>query len=203
MRAPSVAAGLRARPEHSRSRGGQGRPPVPMLGALVFAIVASGCTPRVEGTVTNIDGQPVDLATYRGKVLVIVNVASECGYTPQYADIQALYAKYQDRGVEVLAFPSNDFGGQEPNDRAAIKELAQREYGATFAMFDKVHATGPEIAPLYAFLTTKALPKEQRGPVKWNFEKFIVDKSGKVVARFPSKIEPLDPKLTQTIESLL
>jgi glutathione peroxidase len=173
--------------------------------AALFALAICACTPRVEGTVTDIDGAQVDLATtYRGKVLVVVNVASECGYTPQYADLQALYAKYKDRGVEVLAFPSNDFGGQEPNDRAAIKQFAQSEYGATFPMFDKVHATGPEVAPLYAFLTsTKTLPEEQRGPVKWNFEKFVVDTSGKVVARFRSKVEPLDPQLTQTIDGLL
>jgi glutathione peroxidase len=183
-------AGLRARHTHV---------------ALAFlALTTAACTPRVEGTVTNIDGAAVDLASYRGKVLVIVNVASECGYTPQYADLQALYAKYKDRGVEVLAFPSNDFGGQEPNDRAAIKQFAQSEYGATFPMFDKVHATGPEVAPLYSFLTsTKTLPESERGPVKWNFEKFVVDRSGKVVARFRSKTEPLDAALTQKIESLL
>jgi glutathione peroxidase len=179
-----------------------GKRMVPLC-VVLLALLAGACTPRVEGTVTNIDGEQVDLAKYRGKVLVIVNVASECGYTPQYADLQALYAKYRDRGVEVLAFPSNDFGGQEPNDRAAIKQFAQTEYGATFPMFDKVHATGPEIAPLFALLTTKALPEDKRGPVKWNFEKFVVDRSGKVVARFPSKVEPLDPQLTQAIESAL
>jgi glutathione peroxidase len=177
---------------------------LPPVLAFTVALLAGACTPRVGGTVTDIDGNAVDLAaTYRGKVLVIVNVASECGYTPQYADLQALYAKYKDKGVEVLAFPSNDFGGQEPNDRAAIKQFAQTEYGATFPMFDKVHATGPDIAPLYAFMTTKALPEDKRGPVKWNFEKFVVDRSGKVVARFPSKVEPLDPTLTKTIDALL
>ena len=150
----------------------------------------------------DINDKEVDLAQYKGKVVLLVNVASECGYTPQYADLQALQARYQTRGVEVLAFPSNDFGGQEPGDRAQIKALAVKEYGATFALFDKVHATGPQIAPLYEMLTT-TVDERLRGPVKWNFEKFIVDKRGKVVARFPSKVEPLDPALTSAIDALL
>lgn len=174
---------------------------------LVGALLSSACAPAcgqsvVDQTVVDIDGNSVKLSDRRGKVLVIVNVASECGYTPQYADLQALQARYQSRGVEVLAFPSNDFGGQEPGDRAQIKALAVKEYGATFALFDKVHATGPQMAPLYEMLTTK-VDKPLRKPVKWNFEKFIVDKRGKVVARFPSKVEPLDPALTSAIDALL
>ena len=164
--------------------------------------MAAACGPKVDHTVVDIDGNAVKLSDYRGKVLVVVNVASECGFTPQYADLQKLYATYQARGVEVFAFPSNDYGGQEPGDRAKIKELAVTEYGATFKLFDKVHATGPEIAPLYEMLTTK-VAEPLRGPVKWNFEKFVVDKTGTVVARFPSKVEPLDPALTAAIDAVL
>jgi glutathione peroxidase len=116
--------------------------------------------------------------------------------------LQQLHERYKEKGVVVLGFPSNDFGGQEPGDNAAIKAFASKEYGVTFPLFDKVHATGAEIAPLYKFLTEK-VDEKLRGPVKWNFTKFVVDKTGKVTARFDSKVTPLDAELTSAIEKTL
>jgi glutathione peroxidase len=151
----------------------------------------------LDHVVTDIDGKPVDLKSLRGKVLLIVNVASECGYTPQYAELQQLYTSYKDKGLVVLGFPSNDHGGQEPADDAAIKAFASSEYGVTFPLFAKVHTTGSEMAPLYKSLTS------QKGPVKWNFTKFLVDRQGVVRERFDSGVEPLSPKLTGAIDALL
>lgn len=148
-------------------------------------------------SVTDIDGQKVALKSLRGKVLLVVNVASECGYTPQYAELQQLYTAYKDRGLVVMGFPSNDHGGQEPADGAAIKKFASSEYGVTFPLFQKVHTTGAEMAPLYQTLTT------QKGPVKWNFTKFLVGPDGVVREKFDSAVEPMSPKLTAAIEALL
>jgi glutathione peroxidase len=151
----------------------------------------------LDFVVTDIDGKSVDLKSLRGKVLLVVNVASECGYTPQYAELQQLYASYKDKGLVVLGFPSNDHGGQEPADGAAIKAFASTEYGVTFPLFQKVHTTGAEMAPLYQSLTA------QKGPVKWNFTKFLVGKDGVVRERFDSGVEPLSPKITGAIDALL
>ncbi len=158
---------------------------------------ASATAAPLDLAVTDIDGKQVDLKSYRGQALLIVNVASECGYTPQYAELQQLYTKYKEKGLVVLGFPSNDFGGQEPKDGAAIKKFAADEYGVTFPLFDKVHASGNEMAPLYKTLTA------QKGPVKWNFTKFLVDERGVVVAKFDSGVEPLSPELTGAIEKVL
>jgi glutathione peroxidase len=149
--------------------------------------------------VKDIDGKPVSLASYRGKVLLLVNVASECGFTPQYADLEKLYESERDKGVEVLGFPSNDFGGQEPGDAATIKQFTKDTYGVTFKLFEKVHTNGPEAAPLYHALTSEVAP-QFRGPIKWNFTKFVVDKTGHVVARFPSETTPLDPALVAALD---
>jgi glutathione peroxidase len=151
----------------------------------------------LDFVVTDIDGKAVDLKSLRGKVLLVVNVASECGYTPQYAELQQLYASYKDKGLVVLGFPSNDHGGQEPADGAAIKAFASTEYGVTFPLFQKVHTTGAEMAPLYQSLTA------QKGPVKWNFTKFLVGKDGVVRERFDSGVEPQSPKITGAIDALL
>jgi glutathione peroxidase len=165
--------------------------------ATTTSSTATAAAAPLDHVVTDIDGKAVDLKSLRGKVLLIVNVASECGYTPQYAELQQLYATYKDKGVVVLGFPSNDHGGQEPADGAAIKAFASREYGVTFPLFAKVHTTGAEMAPLYKSLTT------QKGPVKWNFTKFLVDRQGMVRERFDSGVEPLSPKLTGAIDALL
>jgi glutathione peroxidase len=147
--------------------------------------------------VSDIDGKKVDLKAYRGTALLIVNVASECGYTPQYAELQQLHQKYKDRGFTVLGFPSNDYGGQEPGDGAAIKKFASSEYGVTFPLFEKVHTSGKEMCPLYQKLTA------EKGAVKWNFTKFLVNPAGVVVAKFDSGTNPLSPELTGALEALL
>ena len=151
----------------------------------------------VDAVVTDIDGKAFDLKSLRGKAVLVVNVASECGYTPQYAELQQLYAAYKDRGLVVVGFPSNDHGGQEPADGAAIKKFAADEYGVTFPLMAKVHTTGDEMAPLYKTLTTA------KGPVKWNFTKFLLDPQGRIVAKFDSAVSPMAPQLTAAIDHAL
>jgi glutathione peroxidase len=155
----------------------------------------------IDQSVTDIHGKPFDLKSLRGKAVLVVNVASECGYTPQYAELQQLSERYRDKGLVVIGFPSNDFGGQEPNDGAAILAFASKEYGVTFPLMAKVHATGPEISPVYQQLTTQSGPLN--GPVKWNFAKFLLDKTGKPVARFDSNTTPLDAKLLSAIDAAI
>lgn len=140
--------------------------------------------------VTTIDGQTIDLAKYKGKVLLIVNVASECGYTDQYKPMQALHAKYGKDGLAILAFPCNDFGGQEPDKEADIKKFARTKYGVEFDIFSKIKILGKDAAPLYQFLTSKNSNPKHAGDVKWNFEKFIIGRNGEIIARFMSETEP-------------
>ncbi|MBK7827820.1 glutathione peroxidase [Nannocystis sp.] len=158
--------------------------------------------PILDHSVETLEGTKASLADYRGKAVLLVNVASECGYTPQYAQLQELYGRYKDRGLVVLGFPSNDFGGQEPGDAAQIKEFVTSKYAVDFPMMAKVHAKGPEIAPLYKTLSEDT-PDGIKGEVKWNFTKFLVDPSGKVVARFESAVEPMGPELTAAVEKAL
>jgi glutathione peroxidase len=165
-------------------------------------LAAAGDGPVIDHEVETLDGTKQKLADLRGKAVLVVNVASECGYTPQYAQLQELYGKYKDRGLVVLGFPSNDFGGQEPGDAAAIKEFVTSKYAVDFPMMAKVHAKGPEIAPLYKTLTEET-PEGMRGEIKWNFTKFLVDPTGKVVQRFDTKVEPLAPEVIAAIEKVL
>lgn len=157
----------------------------------------------LDFTVKSIDGADVPLSSYKGKVLLIVNVASKCGYTPQYAGLQAVYQKYAAQGFEVLGFPSNDFMRQEPGTDAEIKNFCALKYNVTFPMFSKITVKGKEKHPLYAFLTGKETNPGFAGEISWNFNKFLVDRQGKVIARFPSGDEPADPKVTQAIEAAL
>ncbi|MFO0632280.1 MAG: glutathione peroxidase [Nannocystaceae bacterium] len=156
----------------------------------------------IDHEVTTLDGKPKRLSEYRGKALLLVNTASECGYTPQYAGLQQLYAKYRARGLEVLAFPSDDFGHQEPGTPEQIREFVDQKFAVEFPMFDKLHATGPQVAPLYKALTEQT-GEGIRGAVKWNFTKFLVDPSGRVVARFEPEVEPDDAALVGAIEQVL
>ncbi|HLV59830.1 MAG TPA: glutathione peroxidase [Fredinandcohnia sp.] len=149
-----------------------------------------------------LEGERFSLAALRGKVLLIVNVASNCGYTPQYAGLQALHEKYGPRGLVVIGIPSNDFGGQEPGSHEEIRAFCERQYGVTFPMMAKVHAKGPDIAPIYRTLTQETEPPIA-GEVKWNFTKFLVNKDGVPVARFEPKVEPLSEEIVRAIESLL
>ncbi len=144
-----------------------------------------------------IDGQPLSLAAYAGKVLLLVNVASECGFTSQYTSLQELYETYRERGFVLIGFPANEFGGQEPGTNQQIKNFCTTRFAVTFPMSEKIVVKGESRDPLYTYLT------EQAGDVTWNFNKFLVDRTGKVVCRFDSKVEPLDPKLTKAIEAAL
>lgn len=162
--------------------------------------VASG--PVLDHEVKLLDGTTKSLADYRGKALLVVNTASECGFTPQYADLQEVYAKYKDRGLEVLAFPSNDFGGQEPGTPEDIRKFVDSKYSVEFEMFDKVVIKGDDKAPLYETLTEQT-PEGIKGDVEWNFTKFLVDPQGRVVKRFESPVSPTDPQVIAAIEAVL
>ncbi|MBM4171081.1 MAG: glutathione peroxidase [Ignavibacteria bacterium] len=152
-------------------------------------------------TVKDIDGKEIYLSQYKGKVLLIVNVASKCGYTPQYEGLQKIYEKYKDQGFEVLAFPCNDFKGQEPGTNEEIKEFCSSNYGVTFNLFDKIKVLGDEKSRLY----DKLISSEgiEQGDVKWNFEKFLISKEGMVVGRFRSKVKPDSDELIEAIEEVL
>jgi glutathione peroxidase len=156
-----------------------------------------------EFTMTSIDGQQVPLSTYRGKVLLIVNVASSCGYTGQYAGLQELHERYADRGFSVLGFPANDFLGQEPGTDEEIQQFCSSEYGVTFPMFSKLSVQGEDQHPLYAWLTSVAKQGELGGGITWNFNKFLVDGSGKVIGRFPTRTTPDDPVIVKAVEAAL
>jgi glutathione peroxidase len=148
-------------------------------------------------TVKTIDGKDKQLSEYSGKVLLIVNVASYCGYTGQYSGLEKLSQKFRDAGLQVLGFPCNDFGAQEPGSNEEIVQFCDKNYGVTFDLFDKVHARGPNQHPLYHRLTSSVEPK---GDVSWNFEKFVIAKNGEIVARFKSGTTPDSSELTQIIE---
>lgn len=151
-------------------------------------------------TLNDIDGQPRSLGTFQGKVLLIVNTASMCGNTPQYAELQSMYETYRDQGLEILAFPANNFGQQEPGTNDEIKSFCFTKYSLTFPLFSKISVKGPDKHPLYRYLTERSpFP----GEVQWNFQKFLVDRSGTVVGRFHPSIKPLSPEIVQAVERYL
>jgi glutathione peroxidase len=150
-----------------------------------------------------LNGTPNPLANYKGKVMLIVNVASQCGYTYQYEGLQALYTKFKDRGLVVTGFPANNFGGQEPGSDAEIGAFCKSKYGVTFPMFSKISVAGKGQAPLYQYLTSKAANPKTAGEIPWNFTKYLVDKSGKVLARFDAAVEPQSKELVNAIEAAL
>ncbi len=152
-------------------------------------------------TATSIDGQPISLSTYRGKVLLIVNTASQCGFTPQYQGLQALYEKYADQGLVILGFPCNQFGQQEPGSTAEIQSFCETRFGVTFTLFQKIDVNGPNAHPLYQYLTRSAPGILGTEAIKWNFTKFLVDRAGKVVERYSSMTKPED--IEKTIQRLL
>ncbi len=151
-------------------------------------------------TVSDIDGKPVPLADYKGKVLLIVNTASRCGFTSQYKTLEDLYQKYKERGFVVLGFPANNFMGQEPGSNEEIKNFCFMNYKTTFPLFAKISVKGADIAPLYAYLT--GVPGFEGGII-WNFNKFLIDRNGKVVARFASPVDPMSPELVNAVEQQL
>jgi glutathione peroxidase len=165
-------------------------------GALIYSIpVARTKAAAGAGETT------VTLAPMKGDVILIVNVASKCGYTPQYKELEALHRKYSPRGLRVIAFPCNDFGGQEPGTEEEIATFCRTSYDVTFPLYAKLHTKGPEKAPLYKYLTESV--DGMAGDVKWNFEKFLVARDGTVVARFPSKVKPDSPELVAAVEKEL
>nr|WP_075085903.1 glutathione peroxidase [Mariniblastus fucicola] len=140
--------------------------------------------------VDNIDGEPVELSKYKGKVVVMVNVASKCGLTPQYEKLQGLYDAHKDDGLMILGFPCNQFGKQEPGTEEEIKSFCQENYGVEFDMFSKLNVNGDEADPLYKYLTAQKTNPKGAGAVKWNFEKFVIDREGNLVGRFSSRTDP-------------
>jgi glutathione peroxidase len=157
----------------------------------------------LDFNVKDIDGKPVHLGRYAGQVLLLVNVASQCGNTPQYADLQSLYEKYRGKGFAVLGFPSNDFGKQEPGSEQQIKEFCSTKYRVTFPMFSKIVVKGEGQAPLYRYLTDKKTDPAFGGEIEWNFAKFLIGRNGEVVARFPAGKNPGDPEVVKAIEDEL
>src|SRR5215510_5199531 len=157
----------------------------------------------LDFTMKNIDGEDVKLSDYSGKVLMLVNVASKCGYTSQYKGLEAVYEKYKEQGLVVMGFPANNFFWQEPGTNEEIKTFCATKYNVTFPMFAKISVKGDKIHPLYKFLTSKQTNPEFGGAISWNFNKFLVDRAGKVVARFSSKDEPESGKVVQAIEQAL
>ncbi|HVP45050.1 MAG TPA: glutathione peroxidase [Bryobacteraceae bacterium] len=153
-------------------------------------------------TLPSIDGQDAPLSQFKGKALLLVNVASKCGYTPQYAGLEALYEKYKDEGLVVVGFPANNFGAQEPGTNAEIKTFCTRNYKVSFPMYAKVSVKGEDKTPLYHYLTEEANPATN-GDIRWNFTKFLVDRNGKVIARFESKVKPDDAELVEAVEKAL
>jgi glutathione peroxidase len=171
------------------------------LAAGAYATESTGggaCPPLLDRKVLNLQDEAVSLCQFRGKVLLVVNTASECGYTPQYEGLEKLYRRYRDRGLVVLGFPANDFGGQEPGSNKQIAEFCQVNYGVTFPVFAKSSVVGTNANTVFRELatTTGSAPR-------WNFHKYLVDRSGMPVAAFATRVEPLDPKLTREIERLL
>ncbi len=165
---------------------------------------ASGaCPAALNFTEKTIDGKDVSLCEYKGDVVLIVNVASKCGYTPQYKGLEELNKAYRDKGLRILGFPANDFGSQEPGSDSEIKQFCSLNYGVTFDMFSKITVKGDGMNPLYKYLTAGGGNEALAGDVKWNFQKYLIDRNGNLVAVFPSKVEPMSSELTSAIEKLL
>jgi glutathione peroxidase len=159
--------------------------------------------PLYKFKMKDIDGNDVKLKKYKGDVLLIVNTASKCGYTPQYEALQAIYDKYNAQGFKVLGFPANNFGGQEPGTAAEIKEFCTSKYKVTFPMFAKISVKGDDQDPLYKYLTSKETNPDFAGDITWNFNKFLIDRKGNIVARFSSKDKPDSETVTAAIEKYL
>src|SRR5580693_449912 len=163
----------------------------------LFLVAGPGPSRVYDFKVTGLDGKPLDIAKYKGKKILIVNTASKCGFTPQYADLEKLYTQYKDKLV-VIGFPANNFGQQEPGTSQEITEFCTKNFGVTFPMAEKSDVVGDNISPLFKYLTDEAHKLGVADPVvKWNFTKFLVDENGKLIAVFPSKVKPTDDQITK------
>lgn len=171
---------------------------------LVGQKTAAKKTPAVlDFTMNSLDGNPINLSKYQGNVVLIVNTASKCGYTPQYKSLQALHEKYKDRGLAILGFPSNDFGQQEPGTDEEIATFCEKNYDVTFDMFSKVIVKGDKQCPLYKHLTSADTNPRYAGDIKWNFEKFLINRKGEIVNRWNSKVAPDSDEVIKAVEAEL
>jgi glutathione peroxidase len=178
--------------------------------AVPWSMVAAGPqesskkpTSVLDFTMKDIDGKDVPLAKFQGKVLLIVNTASQCGYTPQYKELQGIYQRYKDQGLEILAFPANEFGAQEPGTDEQIKQFCSTRYKVSFPLFSKIVVKGKGIHPLYEYLTAESTNPKTGGPIPWNFAKFLVNRKGEVIARFEPDVKPDSFELTSAVEKAL
>jgi len=185
-----------------------------LAGIVAMALMSAGfaeetrepAPPALAFSMKNIDGKSVELSKYEGKVVLFVNVASKCGYTKQYTGLQQLHEKYAEKGLAVIGVPCNQFGGQEPGSNEEIKQFCSSKYSVTFDMLDKVNVNDDskgKACPLYGYLTGVDTKPAGKGNVKWNFEKFLVDRKGNVVGRFGSSVEPMSKELTDAIEKAM
>lgn len=175
--------------------------PLALLVSAALGLVSALAAPLQDISFKTADGKDASLKDYAGKVILVVNVASKCGNTPQYAGLEELYKKYGDQGLVILGFPCNDFAGQEPGTIAEIQQFCSSKYAVTFPIMDKLHVKGAEQAPLYAALT--GADAKYPGDVKWNFGKFLIGKNGEVIARFEPKTQPADPTVIEAVETAL
>ncbi|MDQ8204778.1 glutathione peroxidase [Pelagicoccus sp. SDUM812003] len=171
------------------------------LATLIFVAVMNAASSIYEIPLVDIDGNETTLAEHKGKVMLIVNVASKCGYTKQYDGLEKLYDQYKDQGVVVLGFPCNQFGGQEPGTEAEIEEFCRLTFGVSFPMYSKIDVNGPDRHPLYQHLAGENSPFP--GKISWNFNKFLVGKDGAILHRYPSKVEPLSDELLTDLKAAL
>jgi glutathione peroxidase len=178
-----------------------------VLGLAVFiassAIALAAAGSIYDFTIKSIDGQPVSLKSYKGKVVLLVNVASKCGFTPQYAGLESLYEKYKDRGLVIIGVPANNFAQQEPGTNEEIKTFCSRKYNVSFPMMAKVSVLGEDETPLYRFLTDNSANPKIGGDIKWNFTKFLFDRNGNPIARFEPAVKPDSPEVQAALESAL
>ncbi len=168
-----------------------------------MAAAALGASGVHDFSMKAIDGKLVPLSQFKGQVMLVVNVASQCGFTPQYEGLEKLYETYKDRGFVIAGFPANNFGGQEPGTDAEIQTFCKSKYGVKFPMFSKISVSGADQAPLYKFLTDRAANPKTAGQIQWNFTKFLVDRNGNVIQRFEPEVEPLDRAIVSAVEAAL
>lgn len=173
------------------------------IGVLLFAASALAASSVLDFSLKSIEGHPAPISSYKGKVLLIVNVASKCGFTPQYTALEATYRHYKDQGFVILGFPANNFMGQEPGTDAEIQQFCKSKYDVTFPMYSKISVKGADQTDLYKFLTDKGANPLTGGDIKWNFTKFLVGRDGKIVARFEPAVKPDSPEVISAIENAL
>lgn len=175
------------------------------LAVLLLLTTMLSASPKsvYDFTLNSIDGKAAPLSEYKGKALLLVNVASKCGFTPQYSALESLYEKYKDRGLVIVGVPANNFGAQEPGTNEEIKSFCTRTYHVSFPMMSKVSVKGNDTAPLYQFLTDPATDPNHSGEIKWNFTKFLINRDGEIAARFEPNVTPDSPEVIAAVEKVL